>query len=292
MGLLATLLANGVFSGTGSALLGGLTSMFGSFGQNKAQRRMMEEQQRFNADEAEKQRAWQQMMNQENNQFSAKQAELARQFQEDFYNKYQSPSAMMAQYQEAGINPMLVAGQGAGSPPSVSSASASSAPGGAAASSGLGSSAPLALVDAITSFMKIKAEIDNINADTKSKLSQSGYYDSQTELNGAIKGLTEAQTGKVEHEINLLIKQSATEEEKKNLLVIQKALELAKTKQINYSNAVSEAFEDYFGYAAPVETINALLSTTGKLVGDVVGNFSNFGVELLKGFFKGKKPKK
>lgn len=55
-------------------------------------------------------------MNTENNMFNAKQAELARQFQEDFYNKYQSPSAMMAQYQDAGINPMLVAGQGAGSP--------------------------------------------------------------------------------------------------------------------------------------------------------------------------------
>lgn len=54
MGLLASLLAGGAFQGIGSALFGGLSSLFGSMGQNSAQRRMMKEQQRFNAAEAEK----------------------------------------------------------------------------------------------------------------------------------------------------------------------------------------------------------------------------------------------
>lgn len=59
----------------------------------------------------------------EANQFSASQAEIARDWQEEMYNKYESPQAMIRQYQDAGLNPALMYG-GAGSPsPSFSPSS-------------------------------------------------------------------------------------------------------------------------------------------------------------------------
>lgn len=48
--------------------------------------------------------------NRKNREFQAKQAQLARDWQEDMYNKYSSPSAMVKQYQEAGLNPALALG--------------------------------------------------------------------------------------------------------------------------------------------------------------------------------------
>lgn len=59
--------------------------------------------------------------------YQSQEAEKARQWQEDYYKEYQSPSAMVQQYQEAGLNPMSIAGKVGGStPPSASSPSASS----------------------------------------------------------------------------------------------------------------------------------------------------------------------
>ena len=69
--------------------------------------------------------------------FEAAQAEIARQWEEEQYLKYNSPAAVMRQYQDAGLNPSLLYG----SAPSGSSASmstsipSSSAPGAAVASS-------------------------------------------------------------------------------------------------------------------------------------------------------------
>ena len=65
-------------------------------------------------------------INAANNDFNAKQAQLARDWQEEQYNKYSSPSALVRQYEEAGLNPALVAGVGQGATFSGSSASASS----------------------------------------------------------------------------------------------------------------------------------------------------------------------
>ena len=59
--------------------------------------------------------------------YQSQEAEKARQWQEDYYKEYQSPSAMVQQYQDAGLNPMSIAGKVGGStPPSASSPSASS----------------------------------------------------------------------------------------------------------------------------------------------------------------------
>lgn len=59
-----------------------------------------------------------------NYQYQSAEAEKARQWQEDFYKEYQSPSAMVQQYKDAGLNPMAIAGKvGGNTPPSASSPS-------------------------------------------------------------------------------------------------------------------------------------------------------------------------
>ena len=66
-----------------------------------------------------------QVLAQEHNyQYQSAEAEKARQWQEDFYKEYQSPSAMVEQYKQAGLNPMSIAGKvGGNTPPSASSPS-------------------------------------------------------------------------------------------------------------------------------------------------------------------------
>lgn len=60
--------------------------------------------------------------------YQSQEAEKARQWQENYYKEYQSPSAMVEQYKDAGLNPMSIAGKVGGStPPSASAPSASSA---------------------------------------------------------------------------------------------------------------------------------------------------------------------
>lgn len=60
------------------------------------------------------------LSNRESNAANSREAEINRQWQEDMYNKYSSPAAMMRQYREAGLNPMLA--QGVGAPGSTMSA--------------------------------------------------------------------------------------------------------------------------------------------------------------------------
>ena len=201
----------GIFAGLGSAIIGGLGSLFGRKQASDDQWNLQQDAQDFNSREAEKQR-----------QFNAREAELARQWQEDFYTKYQSPSAMMAQYKDAGINPVMVAGQGAGSPPSASSAS------GSAASSGIGSApGPANLIDSIMGMMRLKAEIDNINADTENKQSQSSLFNSQVAINNL--------TGnEIQQRTKLLLAQTENELEKKGLIALQKVTENLKSETMRY----------------------------------------------------------
>lgn len=76
----------------GAALIGGAAKIGSSLlgigstnSTNRSNLRIMREQNKFNAQEAEKQRKW----------------------QEDYYNKFSSPSALAAQYRAAGLNALL-----------------------------------------------------------------------------------------------------------------------------------------------------------------------------------------
>lgn len=66
-------------------------------------------------------------INEANNQFNAAEAQKARDFSEQFYNQYQSPEAMVRQYEAAGINPALMYGSAPSPSGSPSNASASAA---------------------------------------------------------------------------------------------------------------------------------------------------------------------
>lgn len=71
--------------GAGANLLGGLLGFGGQSSSNKTNLKIAREQMRFNAEEAQKQRDW----------------------QEDYYKRYSSPIAQSAQYRAAGLNPYL-----------------------------------------------------------------------------------------------------------------------------------------------------------------------------------------
>lgn len=71
--------------GAGANLLGGIFGMSGQHSANKTNLKIAREQMRFNSEEAQKQRQW----------------------QEDYYKKFSSPIAQSAQYRAAGLNPYL-----------------------------------------------------------------------------------------------------------------------------------------------------------------------------------------
>lgn len=111
----------------------------------------------YNSAEAQKQR-----------DFASKQAELAFDRQVDFYEKYQSIGSQVKQFQDAGLNPALLAG---GVSPS-SSAPSSSAPSGFAASGSSPSSNPMALVSFVMQLAGIKSQIEKTQAETENIQSQ------------------------------------------------------------------------------------------------------------------------
>lgn len=127
---------------TGDALISAGTSLLGGFFTNKSNEDSVDRQNAFNAAE-----------NQKNRDFNAEQAQIARDFnaQEsqktrdfnsdearkqrewekemyDYQNAYNSPSAMLQRYKEAGLNPMLVGLDGQGTASVGSGASASASP--------------------------------------------------------------------------------------------------------------------------------------------------------------------
>lgn len=126
----------------------------------------------------------------EANEFSAKQAELDYQRQVDFYEQFQSPSAMMAQYRDAGINPALMqnnslqpSGVSGGAPGSVS-------PG------GVGN--PL---DMITSVLGLVNSVKQTNADVDLKESQAGLNDATT---GKVGKETEELGNRIRFQVEIL----------------------------------------------------------------------------------------
>lgn len=92
----------------------------------------------------------------------------ARKWQEDMYNEYNSPAALVRQYQEAGINPALMfGGQTPAAPTDTSAASVSQMNTGSMADL-LGQFMQLSLLD---------SQRKNIDADTRNKESEASYRD-------------------------------------------------------------------------------------------------------------------
>lgn len=145
----------------------------------------------FSSREAAINREWQSSEAEVNRRFQAKQAEEAYQRQVDFYNTYQSPSAMVQQYKDAGLNPALMAGGSVGqtSVPS-SSAPSGSMPSGSAPSGHVDSGDPSGVLSFIMNLMGFRsklmrqnAETANINADTAQKEKETSWIDSYNTTN-------------------------------------------------------------------------------------------------------------
>lgn len=123
---ITTLLASPVVGSAVSGLLSGIGSIFGSSSANATQERLAQEN-----------REWQSQENQLNREFTEAQNQASRDWQEKLWNAqnvYNTPSAMMKRYSDAGLNPFLVGmnsgiGQaGASGTPSQSSPSMVGAP--------------------------------------------------------------------------------------------------------------------------------------------------------------------
>lgn len=114
----------------------------------------------FTANEAQKQRDWE-----------ALEAEKAYERQREFYQDFQSPRAMIQQYQEAGLNPALMYGNGAGVASPISAPQGS---GGAAAQSVKPDSGDL--MQLIATLANIGFRKKEVDAEVQLKGAQSNYY--------------------------------------------------------------------------------------------------------------------
>jgi len=192
-----------------SSLISGAASIGQTALSNAANAKQAEINRSFQSSEAEKANAFSAEQAELARQFNASEAQIGREWQESFYQNYQSPAAMVKQYEDSGLNPaLLYEGAGSGSP--VSSAGAS---GPAAAAAGVPSGSlarmnpfnfletALASAKAITDLKNqqalINAQVDNINADTANKNQNTITQATQAALNEAMTGLTEANTTSV-----------------------------------------------------------------------------------------------
>lgn len=296
----ATLLSiiGSLFSGIGG--LSGISGFFGSlFGQGKQykyQQRLQDDAQLFTAQQSELARLFNANESQLNRDFNARQAEIARQWQEDFYNNYQSPSAMMSQYKDAGINPVLALGHPTSSPPSVSSASGSPASS-PAGSSGIGSAQGSSLIRDIVSLVALKSQIQSMDADTQLKRAEARGVDSQISLNNSVMAvnssvsrLNEKQISAISQHMELEKEQAKTEQSKREIMVAQRALYASEKEKIEFGNALSREFKKEFGYDAPIETINMLIGQVGQLINGLSNSvISNLNPLKLIKEFKGKR---
>lgn len=163
-----------------SSLVGSAVGAVTSGIQNHINRKWNAEQaelnREFQSDEADKARLFNSHQASLQRDWSSQEAERARDWNEEMYAKYNSLSGKIAQAEQAGVNPMFAVTGNAVSPMQASS----SAPSGASASgpSASGSAAASSFVDLVGSMLgmaKLKAEIDNIKADTRGKDSHSDY---------------------------------------------------------------------------------------------------------------------
>lgn len=208
----------GLFDSIGNVLSTALT--------NRSNKKLTRETNQFNAQQAEL-----------NRQFQSQEAQIARDWQESQYNKYSSPEAMVRQYQDAGLNPALMYGQNL-----QSSTGSSPAPSGSQAQ---GTAIPMqspsfsGIIDDIVALSKVKAEIDNINADTASKRASADKLLSDVKLN-------ELTGDEISNRINLISAQTANEKERKGLIALQKVTQDYTNQTLSYDVLKKKWEKEYY----------------------------------------------
>lgn len=173
----------------------------------------------FSGRQSKKQLLTQVQENEKNRQFNAAQASLSRTYNTQSVNQaryYDSPQAMMQRLKDAGLNPNLVYGDiGSGSSVTVGNTGQSASSSGSAGTSLPDYSGLLNGIRAAADISLIKAQTDNVKADTENK-------ESQTKLNGkALEYYDELQQSNIANinaDTSLKVTQKDVgEEEKKNL---------------------------------------------------------------------------
>lgn len=218
-----------------ASLFGSIAGLFTQGATNRTNLKMMRETNEFNAQEAAKQRDWE-----------ARQAEIARDWQEDFYNTYESPEAMVRQYQGAGLNPaLLYQGAGSGSAPSAS------IPSGSAAS---GTTPPYMdagpLLQTLDNLITLKTRLDNMKSGSVlNRANADKAVAEAAESRSRIK-LNSKNMQKIDSEISLLIKQADSETERRNFLIAQTSLNkvLANLRNKELTLLDYKAFEEQYRY--------------------------------------------
>lgn len=225
--------------------------------------------------------------NELNRKFQAEQAELARNWQEDMYNQYYSPSAMMSQFQKAGINPVLAAGQidgkGGMSAPSLSGGS----------SIGMGqqqnpwSSVQTGLTGALDS-LRLRNESSKLEYENEVMKQQAEELRTKALLNGENIGLTKKQGEYLLKQGNLIDKQ--IDKIAKDMDLSDAQIDVLKEQVISlqYDNQIK-------GYQVSINTAYKELSEklgtpiplTEQLVGDIAKAAAQFAGEALGGIFNG-----
>ncbi|AXH76418.1 MAG: DNA pilot protein [Microviridae sp.] len=129
------------------------------------------------------------------NRRQADAAEAANTFSaQQFATRYQTTTADM---KAAGLNPMLAYSQGGGSPPSGQQANVPANSGESAVRS----------YSANASTELIKAQVDNVEADSRAKRAQAGLFEAQTGASGASADQSRASIGFMEHQSRKIIEE-------------------------------------------------------------------------------------
>ncbi|MBR3791450.1 MAG: hypothetical protein IKK18_01995 [Clostridia bacterium] len=241
----------------------GLLDFAGSLIQTFANRRSQNRQNEFNAQQAEL-----------NRQFQSQEAQIARDWQEQQYNLYSSPSAMVRQYQDAGLNPALMYGQNL-----QSSTGSSPAPSGSMASgSPLGAGMPTGnIVDSIAGLAKLKAEINNINADTDAKRAQAIKLGSDVNLNNK-------QIENISQQIKESIARENTEYSKRDLNQVLQATESIKQENMSVEQYILKFEQEYIrkhGRKPDQPALNILLDYLSPYL-EVGSDFVNDSAKISK----------
>lgn len=238
--------------------------------------------------------------NENNRNFQAQQAELSRDWQEEMYNKYYSPSAQMASFQQAGINPAMAVGSITGN----GSVSAPSASGGSSIGisqenpwQGAQSGFQLGITSAFDA-LRLKNESIKMEYENKLLESEAANLDADTLVKGETLTLTKNQSKHVESLIDKVNKEideiaSRADLNNKQIEVLKEQLvsfkydNEIKRYQVSVNNQYAELSKK-LGIGIPIteQLIGYIAHSVATLVGNSVG--SVFGGIFSKFFKNGK----
>ena len=165
----------------GAAIINGMSSLASAGLSAGASGNLNSKNRKFQHQENQLARDWQSWENKNNRDWQAGESKIARDWEEQMYLQYNTPSAMMQQYKEAGVNPYLSQvsqlGQGMGTAAPMSGSPAFGTPPMAASPS---SAMPdfSSLNDLGSKVMQafgIQSQIANQDANTKSQLWNTAY---------------------------------------------------------------------------------------------------------------------